>query len=802
MARRSSFASALALLGLGATLLSSCRAPSGNGSETSPPPLPQLPGLDRPVAFDSDVKPVLENRCVVCHGCDDAPCQLLFSSYDGATRGASKQAVYDTSRLETMQPTRLGIDARTTAEWRAKGFFPMLGGAAPAAESGAPADDGDALMIRMLALGVAHPFVSGQRLPDGVPLGVDRTLTCPEGGEFAAYARKFPQGGMPYGTAPLAPEELRVLASWVSQGAPQPPAPAPLPAAAAAQVATWEAFLNGASLKERIVGRYLYEHWFVAHLYFDDLPTGPFFRIVRSRTGPGQPTDEIPTVRPYDDPGGPFSYRLQPIRATIVEKTHIVYPLDVARLARLRRLFLEPAWTPTQFPSYAPEVASNPFVAFAEVPARSRYQFLLDDAQYFVMTFIRGPVCRGQVAVDVIEDQFFVTFLDPDRDPSVILPEFLPQTMHLLDLPAEHSGHYLPGRLWIEYAAKQREYLIARTRYYDVIDPKHVGPALDWIWDGDGANPNALLTVFRNFDNATVVKGFVGGMPKTAWTMDFPILERIYYDLVAGYNVFGDVVHQVATRLYMDHLRMQSENLFLTFLPADRRDSIRASWYVGATHELDYSRVDRLRALDHGTQIRFPGPDVKADLLTMILRRSPKVAGPPDTLNRCARPPCDRADATPAERAVERELQRLASVRGAWVAFMPEVAPLRVRTDATGSHDLVYNLVHNDAHTNVAFMFGENDRRIPADDTLTVVRGHFGSYPNFFFEVEANATGSFVKELRAVTSDSELERFVERHGIRRTEARFWSTSDWLRDHFRRRAPTEAGVYDLGRYDNL
>jgi len=30
------------------------------------------------------------------------------------------------------------------------------------------------------------------------------------------------------------------------------------------------------------------------------------------------------------------------------------------------------------------------------------------------------------------------------------------------------------------------------------------------VWDGDGVNRNALLTVFRNFDNATVVKGFAG----------------------------------------------------------------------------------------------------------------------------------------------------------------------------------------------------------------------------------------------------------------------------------------------------
>jgi len=28
----------------------------------------------------NEVKPILENRCVVCHGCYDAPCQLKLTS--------------------------------------------------------------------------------------------------------------------------------------------------------------------------------------------------------------------------------------------------------------------------------------------------------------------------------------------------------------------------------------------------------------------------------------------------------------------------------------------------------------------------------------------------------------------------------------------------------------------------------------------------------------------------------------------------------------------------------------------------
>ena len=210
------------------------------------------------------------------------------------------------------------------------------------------------------------------------------------------------------------------------------------------------------------------------------------------------------------------------------------------------------------------------------------------------MTFIRGPVCRGQVAVDVIEDHFWVAFLDPDRDLSVSDPTFLAKAKDLLSLPAENAAATRPGELWLEFNLEQRKYLEMRERLLRRDRPQapRARARLD-LGRRRHATRNALLTVFRNFDNATVVQGFVGETPKTAWVMDYPIFERIYYDLVAGFDIFGNVAHQVSTRLYMDHLRMQSENLFLGFLPADRREEIRASWYVGATRQLDYAVVNR-----------------------------------------------------------------------------------------------------------------------------------------------------------------------------------------------------------------
>jgi len=765
---------------------------------TQPPPLElaTLPGPtgSEPISYREQVKPVLDHRCVICHACYDAPCQLLLSSYEGLDRGATKQPVYQASRLMTAPLTRLEIDAQTTAEWRDKNFISVL--------ENSGTEGYGSLLLSMLALGRTHPVTPDARLPDDFPLAIDRELSCATANEFDAYAREHPLGGMPYGMAPLTDREIGVLSTWVQQGASPPPAAPPIPKAALEQVERWEAFLNGTTLKQRITSRYLYEHWVFAHLYFEDLATGPFFRIVRSSTPPGTPVVEIATRRPYDDPGveNPW-YRLLPIESTIVHKTHIVYPLGEAKMRRISELFLESRWEPSVLPEYDASEGSNPFATFAEIPARSRYQFMLDDAQYFVMTFIRGPVCHGQVAVSVIEDHFFIAFLDPDSDMSVIDAAFLEQTAELLSLPGENERDLAVGGLWLKYNLAQRRYLDVREDFYDKLDPDRLGPTLDSIWDGDSDNRNAMLTVFRHFDNAAVVKGFVGEIPKTAWVLDYPLFERIYYDLVANFDVFGNVGHQISTRLYMDHLRMQAENLFLAFVPVDQREEIRASWYVGAERDRAY-RVNRIVSSNHGTQIPFKTRDVKRELIEMILERNPVVSGPPDLLNRCGDPPCDDPNATPIEKHAQRALQRITGITGPWVVELPELAFLRVRSREKPRLDASYTLVHNRAHTNVAAMFGEDKRLLPEQDTLTIIRGYLGSYPNLIFDVDVEHIDSFTQTLTAVESAADFEKLVDRWGVRRTSPRFWGALDWVHQDAQRRDPTGAGLYDFGRYKNL
>jgi len=100
--------------------------PSAPKQRVMTPEQANLYQQEHKVSFYKDVKPILDSRCVSCHGCYDAPCQLKLGSIEGLDRGATKQLVYDSTRLKAADPTRLFIDATDTEGWRKKGFYPVL----------------------------------------------------------------------------------------------------------------------------------------------------------------------------------------------------------------------------------------------------------------------------------------------------------------------------------------------------------------------------------------------------------------------------------------------------------------------------------------------------------------------------------------------------------------------------------------------------------------------------------------------------------------------------------------------------
>ena len=744
-------------------------------------------------SFSRDIKPIFDRKCIACHACYDAPCQLKLESASGVRRGASQEPVYNGIRTDDMSPTRLHVDALTEKGWRKKGFFSITRpGDGDTGQDKRPSS----LLFDMLELARENPVAPGQPLSDDYSVGIYRENQCPKPEDFAEYRENYPLAGMPYAVTGLTDNEYHRLTTWLKQGAEVEESSLVISEATTDQVNQWEAFLNNDDKRHQLVARYLFEHLFLGHLYFEGDHSGTYFQLVRSRTPAPLKIVPVATVRPNGDPGGEFYYRLRPLVDTLVHKTHIVYELSKDRMDRYRELFLETEWRVDQLPGYGYEYASNPFVTFAAIPSLSRYQFMLDEAEYFVRNFIRGPVCRGQIATDVIRDQFWVMFEDPDYEQYVSQPDYREQVINLLGLPGENSDMMALGSAWFKYSGKRNKYLEHRQKQYRKAFPK--GASVEQIWDGDGHNDNAFLSVFRHHDSASVMKGFQGALPRTLWLMDYPLFERTYYELVVGFNVFGSVSHQAQTRLYFDLIRNGGETNFLRLAPPQEREAMYEDWYR-------YSGLIKTLISYHDLDTKTPSAlllssqrNTKLQIIEQIWHANRHIIDN-RTLDGCRDPECLRLGLT-HENQIDKQLASLTEGRAKdipGIDLLPDVSFLRV--DLPGGDFTVYTLIRNRAHSNVAFMLGEELRYEPEKDSVSIFREPVGSYPNFIFRVPQRDVSAFVGELARMKHIQDRRKVVDRWGVRRTDPNFWDVFHSFRYYMESKQPRQAGYYDLNRY---
>ncbi|AZD61641.1 cis/trans isomerase [Pseudomonas chlororaphis subsp. aurantiaca] len=682
------------------------------------------------ISYTRDIQPIFTEKCVACHACYDSACQLNLGSGEGAARGASKIPVYDGERSKAQTPTRLFYDASGKHAWQGMGFYSVLDAQGSQA----------ALMARMLELGHKTPLQPNAKLPEDIVLGLNRENMCAQPAEFDGYAKAHPREGMPLAVTGLTDQQYQTLQRWLASGAPideQGLAPS---AKEAMQVLQWENLLNAPGARESLVARWLFEHWFLAHIYFEGGEPGHFFQWVRSRTPSGQPIDLINTRRPNDDPGTQVYYRLWPVQGVIVHKTHITYPLSAAKMARVKTLFYSGDYQVSALPGYGPGRRANPFETFEAIPAKARYQFMLDNAEYFVRTFIRGPVCRGQIATDVIRDNFWALFQAPEHDLYITDPAYRGQATPLLAMPGQNDDVGSVLSLWLAYRDKRNEYEILRRDSYADAPP----PSWSTLWAG---NDNALLSIFRHFDSASVTKGLIGEVPQTMWLFDYPLLERTYYQLAVNFDVFGNVSHQAQTRLYFDLIRNGAEQNFLRLMPAGTREDFLDDWYQNSGKFkmwLDYESIDD----DKASALTLDEKDPKRDFANQLLSRYGDLNARPDPINRCDGAYCSRPNIDPALQNAEQALSGLVSRPAAGmrvIDLLPEATMLRIQ--APSGKRVFYSMLRNRAHSNVAFLLGESLRYQPGLDTLTIYPGVLSSYPNFMFNIPAEQVPAFVAEM-------------------------------------------------------
>ena len=642
------------------------------------------------------------------------------------------------------------------------------------------------------------------RIPAGIDIGLDRKASCPTLAEFDDYASEHPEQGMPFALPNLdasAVPDARALAR-AGRAAAAPPA---LDAAVAEQIATWEQFLNGQSLKERLVARYLYEHLFLGNLHFEGQDPRSFFQLLRSKTPPGA------ADRADRDARGRTAIPADPSSIACARSRAAWSPRPTSRTSCRRRACSgcascsssTPDYTVKALPSYEPERRRESVPSLRGAAASLSLPLPAGGCALLHRGLHQGPRLPRPSGAERDRGPLL------DRCSSIPTRRSRPTARTSTSLPTtwrSRTRWKTTCRLVTQLrplfeARKSLSRGAAQSRSRGACRCPSIARS-GLLWNGGGTNPNAALTVYRHSDSASVDQGFVGEPPETAWFLDYPLLERIHYLLVAGFDVYGNLGHQLNTRLHMDVLRMEAEDNLLAYMPAKARKAIHDSWYQGIRSGDGDDIVPWWMDVDLVTGYQTASP--QQELYDHLAARLGPLSKP--TIPR----PCAGTKTVTRRRARQRSCAptkpstscRACTARSSnscrtWPSFASSWA-------GAPEADLAYTLLSDKSYDNVSSMFSEHklgDRRDASGDRQTVLPWLEGSYPEFFFVVPLADVDSFVARYEGIQNRDDYERFTARFGIRRTNPAFWKAADWFNAQALREQPERAGILDLNRYQN-
>ena len=122
---------------------------------------------------------------------------------------------------------------------------------------------------------------------------------------------------------------------------------------------------------------------------------------------------------------------------------------------------------------------------------------------------------------------------------------------------------------------------------------------------------------------------------------------------------------------------------------------------------------------------------------------------------------------------------------------------LRVRMNDGG--DEVYTILRNKALENVSYLFGEERRRMPEEDSLLVIPGLVGDYPNIMVDLKEEELPLFRERFHAADSMDKVIACWMTYGVLRNSPEFWPALDWFTSWDKQEDPIQAGRFDLKHY---
>ncbi len=866
-----------------------------------------VPGLAIPDRYLDDVQPVLSKRCVACHGCYEAPCQLNLQSYAGLRRGFNPIPIYSGKRIAYTAPTRLE-DGKTIQDWRNQGFLPVVAHDSELDKDSQSASFREGLLFKLLAQGAQNEpknGFSGFPLEDVQELqkqyDADKRQCLATANQMRAhfsvknpnkvlsldeYLEKYRFAGMPFGLPRLEKTEQDVLDRWLEDGAPGPSleAQALLEASAHPEVIEkWETFLNTDSAKGQLSARYIYEHVFSATLHFDEAP-GEYYELVRSRTQKGE-ISQIVTQVPIDDPGVKrVYYRLKKVTRTLAQKTQNVWRLNFEKLKHLDEMFLKADWgtNAIPYPSYS---SNNMFEYSSAIPAKIRSRFVMENSKLIVGAMVQGTVCIGSGATYAIADHFWAWFLNPDVDPSVLNPSlgldsiaklgtapqpWVPKTKtgekllaltekldlrrkdlatrvardfrlfhkfthgedgsdsHLAELIMELREQELPtaeilGTIYHLFKSVEGNKAYQKAFEHELRltlrSQGKTGLTLNDLWAGDKdpvypkGNPNAWLSITRHGKSATVQFGPEGGSPQSIWVMSYSNFERLYYNLVVHFKVWGSLPHKMATWRHMSYVRLEGEDLAISLLPIEHRLQVR-DWFshgLGGKFTAIRYPLQSIEEMWDGWKRLAARPDAEPSLhgataeetvhkfVSVLRKRFKDVATAGEVGVNLVTPAQAEWEWKKGILALQNKSEK--QDQEPFAQFLPEITYVRVH--GSNNESWVYTLLANRGYKSHTIVIAQNPEREPETDTMSLYRGFVGAYPGVFMDVDAENRDRFAQDLLGIRSERDWEKVRAYYGVSRNSAELWKAFDWFQN-WKKAAhpgvdPVEQGVSDLSQY---
>lgn len=124
-----------------------------------------------------------------------------------------------------------------------------------------------------------------------------------------------------------------------------------------------------------------------------------------------------------------------------------------------------------------------------------------------------------------------------------------------------------------------------------------------------------------------------------------------------------------------------------------------------------------------------------------------------------------------------------------------------MRLDEPDGTTRYFSLLRNTGHSNVTHLMDEKKALLPEENTLTVVPGFIGAYPNALYVVPRAQLSDFTVAVQALSSEGDYRTLVDRFGIRRTNPEFWTYSDAMQDAYAHWSTGGAAILDYNRFEN-